>query len=118
VDLASVPGPEAHTQDVALLHNLAAAGVSVRNPRLGLDVTLDFSEDPFRWVWLWRPYGGAAPDPYDATYALGVEPWTSPPSLANAIDQGQQRSLRPGEALSGRVGLSVRHVDQCRGLSS
>lgn len=108
VDLREVPGPEARAHDVALVTDLAAGWCAVRNPRRRLGIALTFPREVFRWLWIWQAFGGATMPPYDErVYTLALEPWTSPPSLAHAVERGEAAVLAPGESLAATVEATV-----------
>lgn len=109
VDLSRVPGPEHGTHDLCAIGDLAAGWYALRNPRRGIGVALRFPHELFRWLWMWRPFGGVDAPPLDGrTYALAIEPWTGPsPSLAAGVERGEALRLAPGEAVAAEIELTV-----------
>jgi galactose mutarotase-like enzyme len=108
VDLSLVPGPEARSHDVALITDLPDGWYALRNPRRGIGVAVRFPREVFRWLWMWQPYGGATAEPFSrGTYALALEPWTSPPCLAKAVERGAEVRLAPGERLEAMLEVTV-----------
>lgn len=107
-DLSEVPGPEVGSHDVALLTDLAGGWYALRNPARGIGVALRFPADVFRWLWMWQPFGGATFAPFDrGTYALALEPWTSRPCLAKAVDAGEELALEPGESVEAVIEMTA-----------
>ena len=107
LDLRDVPGPDARVHDVVLLTDLDEGRVAVVNPRLRLRFELVFPAEVFRWLWIWQAYGAALPPHEEPVYALAVEPWTSPPCLARAVEAGQAAELGPGQDLAVRIEARV-----------
>lgn len=108
VDLSVVPGAEAGSHDVALVTDLQDGWYALRNPRRGVGVAVRFPRETFRWIWMWQPYGGATVEPFSrGTYALALEPWTSPPGLANAVERGAEIRLGPGERLEATLEVTA-----------
>jgi galactose mutarotase-like enzyme len=113
VDLSVVPGPESRSHDVCLIGELEAGWYAVRNPARGLGVALRFPRELFRWLWMWQPFGGASAEPFSrGTYALALEPWTSPPSLEAAVRRGEEVLLAAGERLEAELELTVFAADE------
>jgi hypothetical protein len=104
VDLASIPGRPAHSHDDAFLTGIECGHYSVTSLRQGLRFSLDWDESLFPWVAFWQPYGGADQPPFTGMYGVGLEPWVSRYSLAEAVEKGQ--AIR----LDGRASLQTRLV--------
>ena len=100
IDLREIPGPEAHTHDGAFITGLAGGWVSVTNPRLGLTFRLDWDPAVFPWLVVWQPYGGCEAMPLRGVYALGIEPWTAPHNLEQALAAGDAIELAGGASFS------------------
>jgi galactose mutarotase-like enzyme len=113
IDLSVVPGPGSRSHDVCLIGDLADGWYAVRNPRRGLGVAVRFPRDVFPFLWMWQPFGGATFAPFDqGIYALALEMWTSPPSLAAAVERGAERRLGPGESVEAEIELTVFAADE------
>ena len=110
VDLRLIPGRQVHTHDDIFLRVPDYGTWSVTNPRLGLRFVLEWDPSIFQWVTLWMPYGGAELPPLTGIYGVGIEPWTSRFSLAQAVAQGQALSLAPGESLTTRLSARVEEL--------
>jgi galactose mutarotase-like enzyme len=100
VDLQAVPGPEAHTHDGVFATGLSEGRLAVTNPRLGLTFSLHWDKALFPWVAVWMPYGGCEAMPLQGIYALGIEPWTAPHNLAQALAAGDAVALAGGASLT------------------
>jgi len=107
LDLRDIPGPDARVHDVVLLTDLDEGRVDVLNSRLRLRFELVFPAEVFRWLWLWRACGATLPPHEEPVYALGVEPWTSPPCLARAVAARQAAELEPRQELAVRIEARV-----------
>jgi hypothetical protein len=110
VDLSQVPGPEVESHDDAYLTDLDDGWVAVENPRLGLVFRLEWDPGIFRWIIAWQPYGGALEMPLAGAYALGIEPWVTRRSLADAIEFGEAIELAPDAQLTTTVRASIAEV--------
>jgi hypothetical protein len=106
-DLRDIPGPEAGSHDDLFVGGFSEGRATVANPRLGLTFTLRWDERVYPWVVLWQPYGGAKDPSLAGSYALGVEPWTSRHSLAQAVEAGEATWLDPGASLSTTVVAAI-----------
>jgi galactose mutarotase-like enzyme len=95
-DLREIPGPERRSHDDIYVGDLAATWLAVSNPRNGLTFRLEWEPAALAWVVLWQAYGGADAPPLTGSYALGVEPWTSPLNLEDALASGEAIELEPG----------------------
>jgi galactose mutarotase-like enzyme len=107
IDLSRVLGPEARVHDEAYVTGLRQGRLSVTNRRLGLRFSLEWDAKVFRWVVLWRPYGGADLPPLTGIYGLGVEPWVTRYDLARAVQRGEALTLGPRQSFSTRLVASV-----------
>lgn len=110
VDLSEVPGPEAASHDDVYLTDLEEGWAEVENPRLGLSFRLDWDPEVFRWIISWEPYGGAEAMPLAGSYALGVEPWVTRRSLAEAVEAGEAIELQPGDRFRTTIRASMRRT--------
>jgi len=106
-DLRRIPGPDAHSHDDSYITGLEKGALSVANPRLGLRFWLDWDARVFGCVVNWQPFGGADMPPLTGIYGIGIEPWVSQHSLAQAIEAGEALLLGPGESLSTRLFAGV-----------
>jgi len=107
VDLQLIPGREAHSHDDAYLTGLKRGHFQVTSPQAGLRFSLDWDEKVFPWVTLWQPYGGAELPPLTGIYGVGIEPWVSRLSLAEAIQKGEARTLAGKQSLDTRLTASI-----------
>jgi Domain of unknown function (DUF4432) len=102
VDLSVVPGPEAATDTLGFLLDLAGGWYALSNDALGLGFGLAWPVEVFPCVWLWQELCGTQEYPwYGTSYVMGVEPHTSCPAdgLAMAVARGAARTLGPGEGV-------------------
>ena len=62
---------------------------------------LVWPKEVFPYVWFWQVYHGSLGHPwYGRTYNIALEPWSSyPPVLTQAIQQGTQMRLAPGQEM-------------------
>ncbi len=97
----AVPGLEADTTDTLKLTDLAAGWYAVRNVRLGVGFGMSWPLAVFPALWFWQSYGGAYGAPwYGRTYLIALEPFsTARPTIADAMEDGTARIMRPGETL-------------------
>jgi galactose mutarotase-like enzyme len=107
LDLREVPGPEAHMHDGGFSTDLSGGWLSLRNPRLGLTLRLDWDPEVFKWIVLWFPYGGCQSMPLRGVYALGIEPWTARYNLEGALAEGQAIELAGGARFSTSFTASI-----------
>lgn len=108
LDLSVLPGPDARSHDVLLLTDLEGGWYAVRNPRRNVGVAVAFPAGIFRWLWMWQPFGGVTTEPLvRGTYALALEPWTSPPGLDKAVASGAALTLGARESVSVQVCMTV-----------
>ncbi len=107
IDLRLIPGKQTHSHDDAYLTGFKRGRYTVVSPHRKLSFSLDWDEKLFPWIVLWQPYGGADLPPLTGTYGVGIEPWVSYCSLAEAIEQGEARILAGRESLETRLTVSV-----------
>lgn len=107
VDLRNIPGPDAHSHDDAFLTGFEQGQYTLKNPRLGLQFTLDWDARIFPWLIFWQPFGGSDMPPLTGIYGVGIEPWVSRYPLAQASQARQIRSLNGGESLETTFTASV-----------
>ena len=111
VDLSVVPGTEVESHDDVYLTDLEGGWAEVENPRLGFAFRLEWDPAVFRWIISWQPYGGARAMPLAGSYALGVEPWVTRRSLADAVDADEAIALDPGSRYVTILSASMRRTD-------
>jgi len=115
VDLSVVPERATRSHDFCVIRDLADGWYALRNPRRGLGVALRFPRELFRYLWMWQAFDGAMIAPFDrGTYALALEPWTGPPSLAAAVARGAALRLAPGEHVEAELELTTFAADERR----
>ncbi len=107
IDLASIPGRHAHSHDDAFLTSLESGHYTVTSPSRKLRFSLEWDAALFPWVAFWQPYGGADQVPFTGMYGVGIEPWTSRYSLAEAVEKGQAQRLAGRASLQTRLVASV-----------
>jgi galactose mutarotase-like enzyme len=110
IDLRAIPGRQIHTHDDAFLTGLERGHYSVTSLHRKLRFSMDWDEQLFPWITLWQPYGGADVPPFTGMYGVGIEPWVSRYTLAEAVEKGQAHSLTGGESLETRLTVSVTHL--------
>ena len=110
INLASIPGREAHSHDDAFLTGLEHGHYTVSSPRRGLSFSLDWDEAVFPWIVFWQPYGGADLEPLTGMYGAGIEPWVSRYPLAEAVEKGQALRLEGWASLETRLVASVQSL--------
>jgi Domain of unknown function (DUF4432) len=108
IDLSKIPDRSAHSHDDAFLTGLEKGSFSVVSPGCGLCFTLNWDEKLFPWIAFWQPYGGADMPPFTGMYGVGIEPWVSQFTLAEAVEKAQARSLEGRASLETRLVASVR----------
>jgi galactose mutarotase-like enzyme len=107
IDLQEIPGRQIHSHDDVYLSGLACGHFQVTSPRTRLRFSLDWDKEIFPWLVLWQPYGGAELPPLTGMYGVGIEPWVSRFSLAEAIQKGEARTLSGGQSLETRLKASI-----------
>ena len=107
IDLRYVPGPHIHSHDDVFLNGLAQGMYRVANPRLKLSFVLQWEVEVFPWLVVWQPYGGADQPPLTGIYGIGLEPWTSRYPLAEAVKQGQAKTLPRGQSLETELVVEI-----------
>jgi hypothetical protein len=110
IDLSRIPGPDAQQHDDVYLVDLVVGRVAVVNPRLRLRFVLQWDSQVFGCLVNWRPLGGANLPPLTGIYGLGIEPWTSRYSLADAIEKGVAIPLAAGESMSTSLQVYIEKV--------
>lgn len=110
IDLRSIPGRKIHTHDDAFLTGLACGHYSVTSLRKRLRFSLDWDATLFPWIAFWQPYGGADMAPLTGMYGVGIEPWVSQYSLAEAAEKGQARTLGGRQSLETWMTASVNEL--------
>lgn len=108
-DLREIPAPDVHAHDDVYLTGIKKGWLEAINPRLGLSFWLEWDPGIFGCVVNWQPLGGADLPPLTGIYGVGIEPWVTRFDLAQAIQQGEALSLRPGESLSTTLRAGVSH---------
>jgi len=96
LDLQEVLGPEAHSHDGIFATGLSDGRLAVTNPRLGLTFSLHWDREVYKWVTIWLPYGGPESQFLSGVYALGIEPWSAPHNLEQALQAGDAIAVPGG----------------------
>lgn len=99
LDLSAVPAPESATgREMSYLSDFAGeAWYAITSPTGGFAMRWD--ADLFRYLWLWQEFGSGAGYPWwKRTYTVGLEPWTSYPTLGlpEAVRRGTQLVVPAG----------------------
>ena len=109
IDLSIVPPPSIKSHDMAYLYDFDDGWYAVTNLSKKIGFGMAWGKDVFKNLWFWQVFRGWAGYPwYGMSYNIGLEPCTSfPPSLTNAIGQGTQLKLAPGESLEAEICATV-----------
>lgn len=109
VDACAVPPKDIRTNDSLYLSELPEGRLTVRNPRLGLEVALRWDVQVFPFLWCWQAFGGLWGYPYyGRAYLLAIEPFNAPiSSLDQAVREGTARALGPGGHLDTRLSIRI-----------
>lgn len=107
IDLSRIPGPEARSHDEVYLTDLETGQASVHNARLGLTFQLEWDLTIFGCLVMWQPFGGIDVPPWDGSYGVGFEPWTTDGNLASALARGKALRLAAGESLSTHLTINI-----------
>jgi len=110
----TVLGPEASTEDVIVLDNLAEGWCALRNPHFALAVTMVWDPAVFPYLWSWQVYGGSLEYPYfGRAYTLGLEPFSCPlEALGLLAARGAAPVLRGGGAISTPFEIGIAEADR------
>jgi len=104
VDLSAVPAPGSGVFRFGWLTGIDDRRVSIVNPRLGLQATLEWDDALRDRAWLWLDAGARADPPWNGRcYALAVEPSTR----ATVRDRPLPR-LPPGDSQAFTTRLTIR----------
>jgi hypothetical protein len=77
VDLAAVPAPGSQVFRFGWLEGIVSRSVSISNPRLALEATLDWETGDRDHAWLWLDSGARITAPWNGSgYVLAIEPST------------------------------------------
>lgn len=107
VDLSAVPDPGSGVFRFGWLEAVRDRRVTIVNPRLGLEATLEWDEALRDRAWLWLDAGARADPPWDGqAYALAIEPSTR----ATVRDRPITR-LEPGRSQAFSTRLTVRNTN-------
>jgi|GEM_PF-3675692 len=74
---------------------------------------------PRPYLWYWQCFNGPNPQPFfGRAYAVGIEPWTTPPySLDQAISEGPTLKLGPGDLVETRfLAVAYHGLERVRGI--
>jgi hypothetical protein len=98
IDASRVPGPEAGSSDLLLLHGLSDGWAAIRNEEVDLGFAIRWDTGVFRRLWLWQGYGAGDP-PWSDCYALAIEPAVGTRTLTDSASRGEVLRLGRGERL-------------------
>jgi hypothetical protein len=110
VDLRKMQPKNAHVEDVVFLQDLDEGWFALTDTVRKLGIGMVWSLDVFPYINLWRNYHG---DPdfmsYRRYYCMGVEPFSSIPSLGllEAVNRGTQLTLKGRESLESELRTMV-----------
>ncbi len=107
IELSRIPGPEARSHDEVYLTDLEVGRASVHNPRLGLTFRLEWDSAVFGCLVMWQPFAGLEVAPWDRSYGVGFEPWTTDGNLASAMAKGKALRLAAGASLSTHLSIAI-----------
>lgn len=95
IDLRIVPAPESKTADMLYLYDFeGSAWYSIKNKKLGINFSMKWDKNIFKYLWMWQVCSGAFGYPwYGKTYNMALEPWSSYPT------SGLSEAIRNGSAL-------------------
>lgn len=113
IDLRSPPPKSEGVHDLVQLTDLTDGRYHVTNHDLDLSVSVTFPTDLYEYVWYWGAFGGFEAAPFfGRNYTLGLEPATSMPNagLEQAIENGTENRLCPGETVTAEIGVETRSV--------
>ena len=102
INLRHIPSAAVRSHDLAFLTELQAGWYAITNTQRQVGFGLVWPLDIFTALWFWQVYGGAFGQPwYGRTYNIALEPWTTAhPTITEALEQGTQRVLKPGQSLT------------------
>jgi galactose mutarotase-like enzyme len=109
VNALRVPARDEVVSDMLYLTDLDEGFYALTNTGLGIGFAMEFDPCVFSCIWYWIACNAPGGAPFHGrSYAVALEPFTSWPAiLTNAIANGTQRNLGPGEALSTRLTAGV-----------
>lgn len=90
VDLSEIQSQDARIEDMMYLTNLKEGWYGLTNQKKQVGFGMRWDLDIFPYLWYWQCYCGPNPQPFfGRAYAVGVEPWTTPPiPIEKAVKAG------------------------------
>jgi galactose mutarotase-like enzyme len=115
VDLGVFPGLDTHCDDDFCVEDVEAGWVTLRNPRLGLTVRMDWNTEVFPHLWCWYVAAGSADHPfYGGLTQLALEPFSSPiGSLVENVERGSVQTLDAGASISSTLSIAFAEDALC-----
>lgn len=108
VDISRIPGEKDDVSDVIFLTELKDGKYEIVNEKKKLSFFFEFPLDVFKCLWFWRIAKGSYNYPwYGRNYNIALEPFSSLPNLAEAVERGDQLKLKPDEELNVKIKSGV-----------
>ncbi len=108
VDLSRVPSPNAKVSDVIFLSELKEDKYEIVNQKISLGFRFEFPRHIFKYLWYWRVARGSFGYPwYGRTYNIALEPFSGRAILSEAVRNGYQITLGPGEKLQANLSATA-----------
>lgn len=115
LDLSVLPPRKSRSADLMYLSGLRRGEYRIYNPRLKLQVTVQWPLDIFPYLWFWQEFQGTMGFPwYGHTYCVGLEPFSAPNArgLAEAILSGTALVFQPGEVKCATFNVTLLPVNE------
>jgi hypothetical protein len=119
MDLSRIASPSSRTEDMMYLGDLSDGWYAFTNTQQKVGFGMRWSLETHPYLWYWQCFNGTNPQPFfGRAYAVGVEPWTTPPySLEQAIGEGTTLKLGPSEMLETRfLAVAYHGVERVKGI--
>jgi galactose mutarotase-like enzyme len=108
VDISICPAYSDKVSDVIYLSELKEGRYEIINKKLQLKFWMEFPLSTFRYLWFWRVAGGSYGYPwYGRTYNIALEPVSSLPILTEAVNRGDQLTLKAGASLEAMIKAGI-----------
>jgi hypothetical protein len=95
LDLSRTAPPESRTEDMLYLGQLEEGWYAFTDTARQVGFGMRWDVNVFPYLWYWQCFCGPNPQPFfGRAYAVGIEPWTTPPiRLEQAIQEGTSLKL-------------------------
>jgi len=106
------PSGSINSNDLIYYPDISEARFRIFNERKRIGVEAEWDRSIFRSVWIWRPLGGGADDPwYGMFYGTAVELTTSWPvtGLSDQVKNGTAMQIEPHASLEAWINYSLIH---------